>query len=161
VERHNVLKYLQNFTDLEGNTATSSSVSVDLLTLYGLTVNTANIDFGSLSVGSTTGNVNATTTIQNTGNTNINISVAGTDLAGTQGTIAVGEIKYATTTFAYGSCAVCQFLTGGATPVVVDLPKPTSTSTPITDDLYWGLNIPNGTSAELHSGTNTFLATSP
>jgi hypothetical protein len=148
-------------TDLEGNTATSSSVSVDLLTLYGLTVNTANIDFGSLSVGSTTENVNATTTIQNTGNTNINISVAGTDLAGTQGTIAVGEIKYATTTFAYGSCAVCQFLTGGATPVVVDLPKPTSTSTPITDDLYWGLNIPNGTSAELHSGTNTFLATSP
>ncbi|MFZ2886276.1 MAG: DUF2341 domain-containing protein, partial [Minisyncoccia bacterium] len=147
-------------TDSSNISDVETSFGVDLLTLFGLTIETAEINFGSLDVGSDSGTTNATTTIRNTGNTNIDIQVAGTDLAGTGSTIAVGEQKYATSTFAYSGCAICNFLTGSATDVEVDLPKPTSTSTPTTDDLYFGINIPTGTGATLHQGTNTFIATS-
>ncbi|MBP9668907.1 MAG: DUF2341 domain-containing protein [Candidatus Pacebacteria bacterium] len=136
------------------------AVPVEVLTVFGLAVNTADIDFGSLEVGSNTAGVNEQTTILNTGNSSIDIQVAGTDLAGSEGSIAVGEQKFATSTFTYGACAICQFLTGSATNVEVDLPKTTASTSPSSDDVYWGLNVPTGTKAELHQGTNTFIATS-
>ncbi|MFZ2555210.1 MAG: DUF2341 domain-containing protein, partial [Minisyncoccia bacterium] len=144
--------------DSTGESDTDTAFGVELLSLFGLEVNSA-IDFGALSVGDNTGAVNEQTTVVNTGNANIDIQLEGTDLVGDDGSIPVGEQKYATTTFAYGSCAICGFLTGSATTVEVDLPKPTSTTTPVTTDVFWGINIPLGTSAEDHSGVNTFWAT--
>lgn len=132
---------------------------VELLTLYGLSVD-SNINYGSIEVGQNTGAVNATTTVNNTGNSGIDILLSGTDLESDQTSIAVNQQKFSTTTFAYGSCSICDLLTGSATNVEVDLPKPTATTTPSTDDLYWGLNVPSGTAAILHQGTNTFIATS-
>jgi hypothetical protein len=149
---------VQDSTGLSG-AATSSGV--ELLTLYGLRIDTPAIDFGDLSAGADTGSFNAQTTMVNTGNTPIGIQVAGTDLTGTSSSIPVGEQKYATSTFAYGSCSICQFLTGSATNVDISLAKPTSTTTPVTDELYWGINVPTGTRATTHQGTNTFIATSP
>jgi hypothetical protein len=149
---------VQDSTGLSG-IATSSGV--ELLTLYGLRIDTPAIDFGDLAAGADTGSVNAQTTMVNTGNTPIGIQVAGTDLTGTSSSIPVGEQKYATSTFAYGSCSICQFLTGSATNVDISLAKPTSTTTPVTDELYWGINVPTGTRATTHQGTNTFIATSP
>jgi hypothetical protein len=137
---------------------TQTSLGVDLLTLYGLALDTASINFGNLSVGQDTGTTVATTTLVNTGNSRINILLAGTDLTGASNSIGVGEQKYATSTFAYGSCSICQSLTGSSVEVPVDLPKPTSTSTPTTDDLYWGINIPTGKGGT-YEGTNTFIAT--
>jgi hypothetical protein len=146
--------------DLSGLRDTqTTAVPVELLTLYGLSVD-ASINYGSLEVGSTTGATNQQTTVVNTGNSNIDIQLQGTDLAGTGSTIPVGEQKFATTTFTYASCSICTFLTGSATNFEVDLPKPTSTTSPSTDDLYWGINVPNGTGAVSHTGTNTFWATS-
>jgi len=81
-------------------------------------------------------------------------------MVGGSSSIPVSEQKYATSTFAYSACAICQFLTGSATNFSVDLPKPTSTSTPVTDDVYWGLNVPSGTGAAAHQGLNTFIAVS-
>jgi hypothetical protein len=147
--------------DSTGLTALATSSSVDVLTLRALRVNTPAIDFGSLAAGADTGSVNAATTLLNTGNTPIGIQVAGTDLAGTASTIPVGAQKYATTTFAYGSCSVCQFLTGSATNVNVSLAKPTATTSAVTSDIYWGIAVPNGTDVSTHQGTNTFIATSP
>lgn len=148
--------------DSTGLTALATSSPVDVLTLYGLSVDTSAIDFGSLAPGDDTGTVNAQTTMINTGNTQIGIQVYGTDLAGNSSSIPVGEQKYATTTFAYGSCSLCQFLTGSATNVDVSpLAKPTATTTPVTTDLYWGINIPTGIDASVHQGTNTFMATAP
>jgi hypothetical protein len=146
--------------DSTGLTDSDTSLGVELMTLFGLSVDTSVLNFGSLYVGEDTGSTNAVTSVQNTGNANIDIDLLGTDLEGTSSTIAVGETRYATSTFVYGACSICQFLTGSATQVEVDLPKPTSTSTPIEDDIYWGINIPLGTGAELHQGTNTFIATS-
>ena len=147
--------------DSTGLTALATSSPVELLTLYGLSISTPSIDFGSLTAGSDTGSVNVQTSMINTGNTPIGIQVSGTDLTGASSTIPVGQQKYATSTFAYGSCSICQFLTGSATNVNVSLAKPTSTSTPVTTDIYWGIAIPNGTDASTHTGTNTFMATAP
>ena len=144
--------------DSTGLMDTDISASVELNTLYALAINTGSIDFGSITVGENTGSIDATTTIQNTGNAGIDIQISGTNLTDGSNTIAVGEQKYATTTFAYGSCSICQFLTGSATNVDLNIPKPTSTSTPQASDVYWGINIPDGTAATLHTGTNTFIA---
>lgn len=140
---------------------TQTAIGVDLLTLYGLNITTGNIDFGSLAVGQNTGTFDATTTVANTGNSPIDIKVSGTDLSSGANTIAVGQQKYATSTFAYGSCSLCQFLTGSAASVSVEIPKSTSTSTQNTSNLYWGIGIPSGTAAESFTGTNTFIAVQP
>lgn len=144
--------------DSTDETDIDTSLGVELLSLFGLRVN-SDIDFGSLGVGENTGATNTPTTVINTGNTNIDIELEGTDLTGGSSTIPVGQQKYATTTFVYSSCTICNLLTGSATNLEVDLPKPTSTSTPVTTNVYWGINIPLGTAAMQHTGTNTFWAT--
>jgi len=146
-------------TDSTSLNDTEVSSGVNLLTLYGLALQTLNINFGSLIPGADTGTQNATTTIENTGNAPINIDLSGTDLSGTGGSIPVGQQKYATSTFTYGSCAICQYLTGSATNVSIELPKSTSTSTPSTSDIYWGISVPVGTGSNTYQGTNTFTAT--
>lgn len=147
-------------SDTTGLTAYATSSAVDVLTLRGLRIAIPSLDFGSLSAGADSGSVNAQSTIINTGNTPIGIQVSGTDLAGGVD-IPVGSQKYATSTFAYGSCSICQFLTGSATNVDVSLAKPTATTTSVSSDIYWGISVPNGTDASVHSGTNTFTATAP
>jgi hypothetical protein len=149
--------------DASGRAATAQASSAEMNTLFGLTVTTPPINFGSLEVGQDTGATTTISTIANTGNSPIDIDIAGTDLvgpSGPSGAIPVGSQAYATSTFNYGSCSVCQFLTGSATHLEVDLPKPTATSTTVSDDLYWGITIPVGVAAETHTGTNTFIATS-
>jgi hypothetical protein len=147
--------------DSTNQIATTSSPTVELLTLFGLRVSESAIDFDALAAGANTGAVNEQTTVLNTGNSLIDIDLSGTDLTGGASTIGVGQIKYATSTFSYASCSICSFLTGSASEVDVNIPKPTSSTTPSGDDLFWGINVPNGTAAVLHSGTNTFIATSP
>ena len=147
--------------DSSGLSDIETATAVELLTVFGIDVDTGNsLSFGSLEVGQNSGAINSTTTLSNTGNANIDILASGTDLIGGASTIDVQEQKFSTTTFAYGACAICQLLTGVATQVEVDLPKATSSTTPVTDDVYWGINIPDGTGAVLHEGTNTFIATS-
>jgi hypothetical protein len=145
--------------DTAGERDVDTSLGVELNTLRAIEID-SDIDYVDVAVGDNTGAVNATTTINNTGNSNIDIRLSGTDLDSGQSTIPVNEQKYSTTTFAYGSCSICNFLTGTTTPadVEVDLPKPTSTSTPSIDDVYWGIEIPFGTATILHQGTNYFEA---
>jgi hypothetical protein len=138
---------------------TDTSIGVDLYTLRALTASN-DIDYGSLYVGSTTESTNQVTTLRNTGNGSVAVLLDGSDLAGASGSIPVNEQKYASTTFTYSSCSLCGLLTGVSTKFDVDLPKPTTTN-PVTDNLYWGINIPFGTSAETHHGTNNFMATGP
>ncbi|MBI2120828.1 MAG: DUF2341 domain-containing protein, partial [Parcubacteria group bacterium] len=153
--------WLANMTVVDSTSLkdTDTSVGVEMYTLRALGTVDA-IDYGSLSVGSDTGGINASTTLTNTGNDNINVSLDGTNLTSqsSTSTIAVDKQKYATTSFTYSACAICQFLTGTTTAVDVNLPKPTTTA-PVTDKLYWGISVPVGTRGEQHLGTNTFIAT--
>jgi hypothetical protein len=145
--------------DDAGYTDTQTTLGVDLLTLRALT-SSSTIPYGDLAVNSDTNDYNATTTITNVGNDAIDISVEGTDLTFGASSIGVTNQLYATTTFDYGTCGTppCTSLTGAASNLEVDLLKPTSTTTPITDDLYWGLFVPTGVAGATHEGTNTFTA---
>jgi hypothetical protein len=146
--------------DGTNNVATTvSPVPVDLFTLWGLAPKTGLISYGTLGVGEDTGSTTASTTFQNTGNAGIDITVAGSDMTAPGSSIPAANQKYATSTFAYASCVICSALSGFASPIEVDLPKPTSTSTPVTDDLYWGIYVPTGTGGQTHYGQITFYAT--
>ncbi len=148
--------------DASGIYASSTATGVELLTLYGISLSTPTINFGLLNLGDNTGATTTQTTIVNTGNAAIDIQLLGTDLEGSggpAGSIPVGQQKVATSTFTYASCSVCQALTGSASTFEVDLPKPTATTSAISDDLFWGINVPINTAATTLTGTNTFLAT--
>jgi hypothetical protein len=147
--------------DSSGYRDTQTSLGVEMNSLRALNITTGDIDFGSLAVGQNTGTTNATTTARNTGNTPIDIDVSGTNMQGSLGVIATSSQIYATTTFAYGSCSICQFLSGTAAPANVNVAKPTSTSTAQQQDIYFGITIPNGTDTGLHTGVNTFTAVAP
>jgi hypothetical protein len=139
-----------------GSTPTTTSVEVN--TLQALEVNSA-IPYVSIEAATTTGSDNATSTVQNQGNSAIDVQIIGTDLAGATGVpIPASEQKFATTTFNYNSCPTCNLLSS-TTPVhiEVDLTKPTSTA-PITDAIYWGIRIPFGVGSGAHTGVNTFYS---
>ena len=148
--------------DSTGLRDTETSASTTLQTLDSLSISTPSVNFGSLAPGSDTGTTNATTTIVNTGNAPINIQLYGTDLNNIASTtpIGVGQQKFATSTFQYASCSLCQVLAGSATPknVNVEIPKPTSTASSSQSNLYFGLNVPTGIGANNYTGTNTFIA---
>lgn len=133
----------------------------ELLSLRALDLVTNSIGYGSLASGSTTGAFNPTTTVRSLGNVPIDISLQGTDLTdGLSSTIPVYEQLFASTTFTYTGCPSCSVLSS-TTPVSLelDLIKPTSTSTAITDVVYWGIEIPPvGIAGNPHSGTNIFYA---
>jgi len=147
--------------DQSGATTSAFAPSVDLLTINAITLATStnSINYGSLTPAADTGSYNATTTVINIGNNNIDVSIDGTDLSdGGASTIPVSEQKFASTTFDYSACGFCSTLATTSTAIEVNLFKPTSTSTPVVADVYWGIQIPFGTTAAPHQGTNTFYA---
>lgn len=150
---------LLSVQDQSGLVATQTAPFVELLTLRALSA-TDPINYGSLEVNADTGSTNASTTFTNLGNDAIDILIEGTDLTdGVSSIIPVTTQKFATSTFTYSSCVFCSSLTASSSLYELDLTKPTSTSTPVTDELYWGISIPYGVSANAHSGANIFYAT--
>jgi hypothetical protein len=137
---------------------------VEVFSLPALDV-TSSISYGSLAISSTTiAGANPTTTVQNLGNIPIDIRLDGTDLSdGGSSFIPVSEQKFATSTFNYSGCGIteCPSLSSTTlTNLEMDLSKPTSAASPITDVVYWGIKIPFGVASNPHSGTNTFYAVS-
>jgi len=143
--------------DTTGESATGISPAVELLTLRAVSVTSA-ISYGSLNVGTDTGTFNATTTVNNVGNDNIDAELSGTNLTAGANSIDVDNQRYATSTFDFPVCGVvCSVLTGSASAYELDLPKPTSPSAG-TDNVFWGINIPIGTAGVTYGGQNTFTA---
>ena len=149
------------------DTQTTLASSTDLLTLRALEVTSGALNYSNptlnggtgLYPGQDTGGFNATTTTKNTGNTNIDVQV-GAETGGLN-TIPVGTQKFATTTFVYSSCSICTSLTGASNRAGVNIAKPTSTTTPQTTSISFGISIPNGTTAGTLTGVNDFSAVGP
>ncbi len=149
-------------SDQNGVIDIGSAPPVELLSLHALDVTSA-ISYGALSPASTTGAFNPTTTIQNLGNVPIDIDVEGSDLTdGGSSIIPAYEQLFATSSFTYTSCTNCSVLSSTTlTSLELELVKPTSTSTSVTDVVYWGIEIPAlGIAGNPHSGTNIFYAVS-
>ncbi len=147
-------------SDYGGSVATATAPSIDLLTLSSLSVEDG-INYGSLGIAENTGTYNATTTLQNTGNNSLDVAIEGTDLTdGVSSAIPVWEQIFATSTFDYNACVYCSSLATTSTNYQVDLTKPTTYLSPVTDEIFWGIEIPYGVSGAAHSGVNTFYAVS-
>jgi len=139
-----------------------TSLGVEMNTLRAIDVDGA-IDYGSVAVSSDTGATNASTSILNEGNVEINIEIQGTDLSdGIASVIPANQQKFATSTFTYSACVSCG-LVSSTTPVEldVDLGKPTVDTPPVSDSVYWGIAVPYGINSAPHQGINVFTPISP
>ncbi len=116
------------------------------------------IDYGELTPDTNTGSYNASTTIINLGNENLDINIESTDLLGLSGSsIPAFRQKFSTSTFDYDTCGLaCTALSSSSlVSAPLDLPKPLLPAPFISDDLYWGIYVPFGTGASAHQGVNT------
>ncbi len=148
--------------DIDQGYAFDDSIGVILNSLRAIDVPSA-ITYGAVAATSDTGSTNASTSIQNLGNTEINVEVEGTDMTDGFGSlIPAYEQKFATSTFTYSGCTSCYTLSS-TTPFELDteLLKPTTNSPILKDDVYWGVEVPFGTNSTPHSGMNVFTPVSP
>lgn len=101
------------------------------------------MDFGTLSAGeSTTANNNTSMVVTQTGNIIADISVSGSDMTCTKGTIPRGNIFYTLTDSAGGTPLTSTLQTLG----VFNLPVRTDDAHESTKDLYWNITIPSNVS---------------
>ncbi|MDP2930376.1 MAG: hypothetical protein Q8N56_02085 [bacterium] len=136
-----------------------SDIEVNSLTAVEITAGSP-INYGEVIAGQNTGAVNQTLTVKNTGNKGIDVMVYGTDLTGVCGTITVGNQQYTSSSFTYNDYGKTLLATPGERYYngQISWIKPTST-TPITNNIYWGISVSEGTATGVCSGTNTFSAT--
>lgn len=125
----------------DSSTASGSgdSSTVTLNSLLSLEV-TSSIDYGSVFVGATSSSDN-TVTVTNTGNMEIDFTVAGADASCTSGSIPVINQEFSLSSFDYGSGAN---LASSTTNVDSDLIAPAYNSIPISDIVYWQIEVPAG-----------------
>jgi hypothetical protein len=148
--------------DISGGYDFADSIPTELLPLNAISV-LSGINYGTLSASSTTGTFNASTSLRNVGNTSVDVGVSGTPLIDTIASSSIAESfqRYATSSFNYDTCTIitCTTLSTSSVNYEVDLNKPINT-TPVTDEIYWGIAIPLGVSSLPHFGTNLFTVIS-
>lgn len=136
---------------------------IELTTLRAIDVSGA-INYGALAVNTDTGAFNASTSVINQGNVEVDLEVTGTDLSdGASSFIPANQQKFSTSTFTYSACGATCDLLSSTTPVQLDveLTKPAIDTPPIADDVYWGIAIPFGINSAAHQGINVFTPVSP
>ena len=154
--------WLAGITAFDDNGAygTATSVSgVEVTTLTALEVTEIAIPYGTIKGGQNSGNYNATTTIINYGNcpldTGIDVDDMDKDIPA--GVIEAENQQFATSTFAYGSGTWSVEEASSTLQVDIVTVKPTST-TDVSDEVYWGIAIPSGKPSGTYTGMNTFTA---
>jgi len=139
-------------------TASSAVDTVDVSQAPGLDVNEATIPFGSIRGNEDSGAVNATTTVENYGNTPLDTTFEGNDMVrqGGGGYIGADQQEYDLGDFVYGFGS--WTLASGTASVArdLDLPKPTTALELRTDDVMWGINVPAGKLSGIYEGSNIF-----
>ncbi len=76
----------------DGDSITYSSIAFEYLEIIATNLNTDNLNFATLNPGEISSE--QILTISNTGNTNIDVSIQGTDLVGSYNSIAVENVEY-------------------------------------------------------------------
>ncbi len=150
-----------------GTMATSTS-GVELLSLVAIEMLSNEIAYDDLEPGDNMTNLTSTSSLRVLGNTGINQLLGGEDMCTTfspsslcpvsaTSTIPQSEQRYSTTSAAaYATATVLQPTTSPAT-LLIQIPKPTATSTPTSGTTYWGIAVPAAiTLAGSYTGQNTF-----
>ncbi len=122
------------------------------------------IPYGQLEPGQNSGTLNASTTIESTGNTGIDQNLSGESMCTTfsvgspcvvsaTSTVPVNQQQFGTSSIAYGSGVA---LATSTQELEVNVPKSTSTTTPSSRSIYWGIAVPGSISlAGSYTGLNT------
>jgi hypothetical protein len=149
-----------------GTMATTTS-PVELLSLVAIDLLTNAIAYTQLEPGTNMPNLTSTSSLRVVGNTGLNQLLGGESMCtGFNGavpcpvsatsTIPQDQQRYATSAVAFLSGAQLQPTTSPAT-LAIQIPKPTSTSTPTSGTTYWGIAVPGSiTLAGSYTGRNTF-----
>ncbi len=153
--------WLAGITAIDNNGlkgSATSSPGVELISLEALAVNELQIPYGSIRGGQNSDNNNATTTIVNYGNVPMSTSVEGSSMIKSDLTDVIVESnqKFDLANFTYGAGT---YSLSSTTPANVSTltPKPTSL-VDISDQIFWGIGIPGGTTSGNYAGVNTFTA---
>lgn len=148
-----------------GTLATSTS-GVDVESFPYFDLETSQITYGQLEPGQNSGTLNASTTIASLGNTGLDQLLDGESMCGTfavgnecpnsaSSTIPESQQQYATSSVAYGSGTALSSST--QQQLELNIPKTTSTSTPESRPIYWGIGVPGSiTLAGAYTGLNGF-----
>tara|TARA_B100000508_G_scaffold138440_1_gene134554 strand:+ start:6695 stop:8596 length:1902 start_codon:yes stop_codon:yes gene_type:complete len=156
--------------DFATGTMATTSNPVELISAPYIGIIANEIAYGAIEPGNNTGTLNATSVIQNIGNTGLDQQVEGESMCGTftpsvvcpvsaTSTIPSFEQEFASTSLAYGDAQAFQLSSTTPQEVELDVAKTTSTSTYQTDTTYWGIEVPvTITLAGAYTGLNTFYA---
>jgi hypothetical protein len=131
---------------------------VELKTNIALDVAEAGINYDVVPAGGDTGGVNETTTVANYGNSPIDTNLYGIDMTkvGDGVFIAVEQQKYALAGFTYSSGGTALLESPGV-DVNTETTKPTDDNA-VSDNVLWGIGIPEGQATGEYAGSNTFTA---
>lgn len=152
-----------------GTMATTSNPK-ELISFSSIDVLVAEIAYGGIEPGNDTGTLSATSTAINVGNTGLDQDVQGESMCGTfsvssecapsaSSTIPEDQQKFSSTTLSYGSVLATTLSSTTFNQVELDIPKTTSTSSPVQRATYWGIAVPvTITLAGSYTGLNTFQA---
>jgi hypothetical protein len=143
----------------KGSNTYNTLNGVEVISSAALNLVEAAIPYGQVQAGTDTGSTNAVTTVVNYGNTPIDTSVYGTDMAQTAPVgahiIKITNQKHSKNTFTFGSGGTITATSTNADTVTVGIPRPTD-QTDLTHYIYWGINVPFGEPSATFTGVNTF-----
>lgn len=147
----------------------TTSNPVEVTSFLAFTLNTLSIPYGSLEPGQQNDPLVATTTIAATGNVGLDERLTGQSMCITyatglpcpnsaSSTIAEENQRYSATTSS-SFAAATPLSSTTLQELEADVPKSTSTSSPATDDTYWGIAVPIAIQlAGNYKGENTIYA---
>lgn len=138
----------------DAGAGTPASDDIEMNVLAALNA-TASISYGTQAPGTNTGTTNQTIAITNTGNTQIDAQLSGTDMTCTTNSIPVGNQKFDTLSVSEAYASLNNTLTSSATEYDFDIAKRTGSVT--TFDTFWGLAFPTGVGGSC-SGNITLTA---
>ena len=143
--------------DNDAQSVNDTAAGVELNMLQAL--NAGNLSYGTMSAGTNDSTLTDSNSITNTGNTALDaqVSSAAPMSDSNSHTIAVNNQRADPASgTAWASAAVT--LSGSGQTVQIDTTKTTVSASPVTDAIYWGINIPIGQFPAAYTGTTTVAA---
>lgn len=151
-----------------GTMATTSN-PVDLTSFTSIGIDSRDIAYEPTAPGEDTGSTNASSSLQNLGNTGVDQEIQGEDMCDSfapgnecspdpAATIPADQQQFADTAFDYGVSQDGSLASTTYTELELNVAKNTSTSSPTTGVTYWGIAVPASiTISGSYTGLNTFI----